>query len=224
MFVASLAFAEDGDEDSTNSNQVETPTEQPVTLETITVTARYDYCDPIQMRNRVNRNYEPSHGGLLKPGQNICGRPDCLQEFFWNGNKGTLISEVNETSQTISIKSGYAGCTVGAQCDSEKSQYPIDFLTDREAPSSSTYKSYFLKLNVKFDEMYDADYKAVDVICPEGTCFGATLINGSNHMIYTEKRQPDGRIVKRLVVNGVYGSKLKKAGTESSFQRCEHTP
>lgn len=222
MFIASFAFADEAEEPTEVST--EAANQEPVRLETITVTARYDYCDPIQMRNRVNRNYEPSHGGLLKPGQNICGRPDCLQEFFWNGNKGTNVTEVNETAQTIGIKSGYAGCTAGAQCDSEKNQYPIEFLTGREAPSTPTYRSYFLKLNIKFDEMYDADYKAVDVICPEGACFGATLVNGTNHMIYTEKRQPDGRVVKRLVVNGVYGSKLKKTGTESNFQKCEHTP
>lgn len=202
-----------------------TPQAPAARLETITVTGRFNYCDPVQMRNRMRRNYEPSYGGLLKPGQDICGRAECVQEFHWNGNKGTTVSELNESEQKLTLISGYASCNVGEQCDREKSQYPrIEFLPARETADPSRFKSYFLKLNVKFDEMYDADYREVTVVCPEGSCFGVTMVNGSHHLIYTEKTQPDGRVVKRLVVNAVYGSKLKKTGTETNFQKCEYTP
>lgn len=193
-------------------------------LEPIVVTGRFDYCDPIQMRNRLRKNFEPSHGGLLKPGQDICGKPECVQEFFWNGNKGTVATEVNEATKSLLLKSGYASCRVGEQCDREKTQFPIEFLTGRDAPSSTVFKHYFLNLNLKFDEMYNADYKAVTVVCPESTCFGATLISGNNHMIYTEKKQADGKVVKRLVVNAVYGTKLKKTGSENNFEKCEYAP
>ena len=229
--VSATAAPSASEDDSSGSNRVSNDqtendkSEQPIQIEQITVIGKPDFCVLKTMKDRLNRIYEPSFGGLLKPGSNVCGKPECEQEFFNSGNKHVMISAHDVTAKTFKLTSGYAWCEKQKECEEVSAKFPgVTFQKngENEKPlndKSDSYKAFSLVLSLSENDLYDADFKNIEVGCPEASCIGYEFITKYGRMYYLELVSGSSR-TKRLIVNAGDLSKIKKTGNPPDLNKC----
>lgn len=193
--------------------------EKPVLLETIVVTAKMDYCEIPILAKRMNKSSSYSYGGLLQPGHSVCSG-DCPN--FFHALMNLSVVKNFGGNETFEIETAFASCK-RSECSRFFAKYPaIKFKIERPEDTSLEYASYSILQKYDAHQMYDADFKNIEVSCPPENCYGIVYESRDGRMFYTATKKSDGKVEERLVVNGGINSKFVTESKSQIFEKCSH--
>ncbi|MGZ3690238.1 MAG: hypothetical protein ACXVAX_01970 [Pseudobdellovibrio sp.] len=222
LAVAVLTYAAEEEEEATAAPVVAPAVEEVIVF-------AHDLCNPHELQKILNGGFEPIYGGLTLPGDNICGEAKCAQDYFTAGRKGGRITAIDESDRKFTIETSYSSNFENRITNLQKKYPEFEFKPEKISPPSGYYS---LSLDVKFDEMFNADEKDIQIFCPTDSCTMVLFAISESNIYFIQRKNGDGSFKREFIIHPGLGSKViphLTAGSSapdyrSHLEKCEYDP